>query len=163
MTGVFEHFPDLILSTAKQWFTPPASMEIIIQSHALLWNIYPLQGEYCCSYSCKVKCEKQCYFMETLCLLLWYVSHNRHPTPPCDSSVGGWWQLQSLKDNSYTKVYIKVKHTYLSSSSPQPLGELQARHLACCILVCCRQPASLPQKSISNNQPWQAWLQKMVR
>ena len=68
VTGFFEHFPDLILSTAKQWCAPPASKENIIQLHALLWNIYPIQGEYCSPYSCKVKCEKQCYFMETLYL-----------------------------------------------------------------------------------------------
>ena len=36
---------------------PPASKENIIQLHALLWNIYPLQGEYCSPYSCKLKCE----------------------------------------------------------------------------------------------------------
>ena len=63
----------------------------------------------------------------------------------------------------HTKVYIEVKYTYLSSSSPQPLEQIQVRHLVCSNPKSGKQPASLAQRSISNNQPWQAWLQRVVR
>ena len=109
----------------------------------------------------KAKINYQAHFLYRVLFLM--------PPPPKISKYKKNLECQLVSNRIRKGTGLWVKRgpkgdlTYLSSSYPQPLGEVQVRHLACCILVAGRQLASLAQKSISNNQPWQAWFQKTSR